>query len=64
MICKKLPKGNLPLGNFLYFIMLYSSSSLLSATTCGPLTLSFRLRPFLISMFTPSLKPVVTCLRS
>ena len=28
------------------------SSSLLSATTCGPLTLSFRLRPFLISMFT------------
>ena len=45
MICKKLPRGNLPLGNFLYIIMLYSSSSLFSATTCGPLTFFFSFLP-------------------
>ncbi len=38
-------------------------SSLLSATICGPRTLSFSDRPFLILIFTPSLKPVVTWVR-
>ena len=46
-----------------YFLNL-PYSSLLSATICGPRTLSFCDRPFLISIFTPSLRPVVTWVRS
>ena len=47
--------------NNLFLIAFYFSSS---ATISGPRTLSLVVSPFLISIFTPSLKPVVTCLRS